>query len=73
MDVETDQAAAMLLFDFKAALSNPEYISYMGGYFGSDGKQNIYVFAKKQYVAGIAGLSMAEADPLARTLASRIR
>jgi hypothetical protein len=73
VDADTNQAAAMLLFDFKAALQNPEYISYMGGYFGSDGKQNIYVFAKNQYVAGIAGLTMAEADPLARTLASRLR
>ncbi|MCU1330379.1 MAG: hypothetical protein JWN34_5749 [Bryobacterales bacterium] len=73
VDADTDQAAALLLFDFKAALKDPEYISYMGGYFGSGGRQNVYVFAKKQYVAGIAGLPMAEADGLARTLASRLR
>jgi len=72
VDASTNQAAAMMLFDFKAVLKDPEYISYMGGYFGSDGKQPIYVFAKLQYVAGIVGLSKDEADPLARTLASRL-
>lgn len=72
IDADSNQAAALLLFSFKAELKDPEYISYMGGYFGSDGKQPIYIFAKKQYVAGIAGLTMAEADPLARTMASRL-
>lgn len=72
VDADTDQAAALLLFDFKSALQKPGYIPYMGGYFGSDGQEPVYVFAKKQYVAGIAGLPMADADGLARTLASRL-
>lgn len=66
------QEAALILFSYKATLQNPEYIPYMGGYFGSDGKQSVYVFSKKEYVAGIAGLSMAEADPMARSLAGRL-
>jgi len=72
VDAATDQAAAMMLFDFKAVLKDPEYISYMGGYFGSDGKQPVYVFAKLHYIAGITGLPKDQADALARTLASRI-
>lgn len=66
------QEAALILFSYKATLQNPEYIAYMGGYFGSDGKQSLYVFSKKEYVAGIVGLSMAEADPMARSLAGRL-
>ena len=73
VDADTNQAAALMLFDVKNGLQSPEYISYMGGYFGSDGKQPVYVFAKKQYVAGIVGLPMNEADPIARVLASRLR
>jgi len=72
IDTPTGQDAALILFNYKADLKQPEYISYMGGYFGNDGKQNVYVFAKLHYVAGIAGLSKDEADPLPRTLASRI-
>jgi hypothetical protein len=66
------QEAALILFSYKATLQSPEYIAYMGGYFGSDGKQSVYVFSKKEYVAGIVGLSMAEADPMARSLAGRL-
>ncbi|HXJ41799.1 MAG TPA: hypothetical protein VNH18_21155 [Bryobacteraceae bacterium] len=73
VDADTNQAAAFLLFDVKNTLQTPEYISYMGGYFGSDGKQPVYVFAKLQYLAGVVGLSKDDADPIARVLASRLR
>jgi hypothetical protein len=73
IDADTNQQAAFLLLDLKGALQSPEYISYMGGYFGSDGKQPVYAFAKLHYLAGVAGLSKDDADPIARALAVRLR
>jgi len=73
VDCSDNQAAAFALLDAKAALQTPEYISYMGGYFGSDGKRPLYVFSKLHYLAGVAGLPKDEADPIARVLASRLK
>lgn len=73
IDVDNNQKAAFLLLDMKGTLKEPEYIDYMGGYFGSDETRKIYVFAKLHYLAGVVGLSKAEADPIARTLASRLQ
>lgn len=72
IDVEDNQKAAFLLVDMKKTLREPDYIDYMGGYFGRDQTQPIYVFAKLHYLAGVVGLSKADADPLARVLASRL-
>jgi hypothetical protein len=72
VDCADNQAAAFLLLDAKAALQNPEYISYMGGYFGTDGKRPLFVFSKLHYLAGVAGLPKDEADPIARVLASKL-
>ena len=72
IEAASGQEAALILFGYKATLQNPEYISYMGGYYGSDGKQPVYIFSKKEYVAGIVGLGMTEADPMARSLAGRL-
>jgi hypothetical protein len=73
IDVDDNQKAAFLMLDFKKTLKDPDYIDYMGGYFGSDDTQPIYVFAKLHYLAGVTGLSKADADPIARTLASKLR
>ncbi len=73
VDTDTNQQSAFLLLDMKGALQDPEYISYMGGYFGSDGKRPIYAFSKQHYLAGVVGLSKGEADPIARVLAARLR
>ena len=72
IDAGTNQKAAFLLLDMKATLHSPEYIAYMGGYAGSDGQRDIYVFAKKQYLAGVVGLDKAAADAIAIELASRL-
>lgn len=70
------QEAAFVMFDFKGTLKNPEYIAYMGGYFGTLDNtppgQSVYVFAKKQYLAGVVGLSREAADPIARQLAAKL-
>ncbi len=73
VDTDTGQAAAFLLLDMKDALKNPEYISYMGGYFGDAAGTPLYVFSKLHYLAGVSGLSKDDADPIARTLAARLR
>ena len=73
IDTADNQAAAFLLLDAKSIMQNPEYISYMGGYFGIDGKRPLYVFSRLHYLAGVAGLPKDEADPIARVLASRLR
>lgn len=70
---ENNQKAAFLLVDMRKALANPEYIAYMGGYFGSDAGAPVYTFAKLQYLAGVVGLPKDQADPIARTLASRLQ
>jgi hypothetical protein len=72
IDVDDNQKAAFLLLDFKKTLKDPDYIDYMGGYFGNDGTQNVYVFAKLHYLAGVVGLPKADADPIARVLASHL-
>lgn len=72
IETDTAQDAAILLLDVKGALKDPAYISYMGGYFGSDGDGPVYVFAKKTYLAGVAGLAEDKADPIARQLAAQL-
>jgi hypothetical protein len=73
--IETDSAqdAGILLLDFKVALQEPAYLPNMGGYFGTDAGNPVYVFAKSQYLAGVTGLAEDLADPIARQLAQRLR
>ena len=72
VDAETAQQAAFLLLDAKGVLQNPEYLSSFGGYFGQESGRPVFVFAKERYLTGIVGLPQADADPIARTLASRL-
>jgi hypothetical protein len=70
---DSNQKAAFLLLDLKNALQNPEYIAYMGGYFGTDSGTPVYTFAKLQYLAGVVGLPRDQADLIARQLAARLQ
>jgi hypothetical protein len=74
IETETAQDAAFLLVDFKPLLTNPTYISYMGGYFGPDATNGtpVWVFAKSKYLAGVVGLARDPADAMARELAARL-
>ena len=74
IETETAQDAAFLLLDFKPLLTNPAYISYMGGYFGPDATNGtpIWVFSKSKYLAGVVGLERDPADAMARELAARL-
>jgi hypothetical protein len=73
IDARANQDAAFLLLDAKSALKNPEYLASFGGYFGQNGLEPVFVFAKQRYLAGIGGLPKDQADPLARTLASKLQ
>jgi hypothetical protein len=72
IDTDSTQAAAFMMLDVKAQLANPQYISWMGGYFGMLGDQQVYCYSKTHYVAGVVGLPEDKADPLARTLAAQL-
>jgi hypothetical protein len=72
VDAVTNQKAAFLMMDLKATLKSPEYLAYMGGYAGSDGTRDIYVFAKTHYLAGVVGFKKADANPVAIELAGHL-
>jgi len=69
---KSPEAAALLMFDFKSRLREAKYLPHMGGYFGADGDQPVYVFQKGAFFAGLVGLPEKEADPLARQFAARL-
>ncbi len=66
------QKAAFLLTDWRDALTKPEYLASMGGYYGMDNGTPVYVFAKGAYLAGWVGLTKEKADVLARQLAAKL-
>ena len=69
---ESPDAAAFLMLDFKNDLADAKYVSHMGGYFGRDGDQPVFVLQKGTYLAGVVGLDEQEADLAARELAARL-
>lgn len=71
MPTATD--AAILLPDWRKAMTNAKLVPSFGGYFGQDGTRPVFVFTKEAWVAGVAGLSEKAADPEARILANALR
>jgi len=69
---KSPQDAALLMFEFKGHLRDPKYLPHMGGYFGMEGAEPVYLFQKADFLAGFVGLSEKEADPLARQFAARL-
>jgi hypothetical protein len=72
IDTDSSQTAAFMMLDVKSQLKDPQYISWMGGYFGMYGDKPVYCFSKLHYVAGVVGLVEDKADPIARTLAAQL-
>jgi hypothetical protein len=64
--------AAILLPDWRKALTDSKLMPSFGGYFGMDAGRPVFVFSKGAWIAGIAGLSEKEADTEARILAARL-
>ena len=67
-----NEAAALLVFEFKGKLKDAKLIPHFGGYYGMDGEKKIFVFPKLAYLAGVVGLNETEADGIARDFAARI-
>lgn len=67
-----NEAAALLVFEFKGKLKDAKLIPHFGGYYGLDGNTKIFVFPKLAYLAGVAGLGEKDADGVARDFAARI-
>lgn len=64
--------AAILLLDWKKALADSKLIPSFGGYFGQDAGRPVFVFAKGNWIAGVAGLPEKQADAEARVLAAEL-
>jgi hypothetical protein len=69
---KSPEDAAVLMFDYKQTLRDAKFIAHMGGYFGFDGDQPVYLFAKKSVLAGIVGLPEKDADVVARQFAAHL-
>jgi hypothetical protein len=71
-EAKSGDAAALLMFDYKNTFENSKLLPHMGGYYGMDGDQPVYLFVKGKWLAGLVGMEEAEADPLAREFAARM-
>lgn len=64
--------AALVLLEWKRALSSARLVPAFGAYSGQDAGVPVFVFTKGPWIAGIRGLADKDADPVARTLASAL-
>jgi hypothetical protein len=64
--------AAILLPDWRKALTDAKLIPSFGGYYGTDAGRPIFVFSKGAWIAGIVGLPKKDADAHARVLAAAL-
>lgn len=62
--------AAGILPDWRKALTDAKLQPTFGGYSGQDAGRDVFVFAKGQWIAGVAGLPEKDADLQARSLAA---
>jgi hypothetical protein len=65
-------AAAVILSQWRSAISNPQFVASFGGYFGADAAVQVFVFTKGEWIAGVIGLDREQADAVARPLAARL-
>ncbi len=65
-------SAAIALPDWRKALADSKLEPSFGGYFGQDGGQPVFVFAKGAWIAGVQGLPEKDADAQARLLAAKL-
>src|ERR1700682_116218 len=64
--------AAIILPDWRTALSDSKLIPSFGGYFGRDADRAVFVFSKGPWIAGIVCLPEKDADLQARALAAKL-
>jgi hypothetical protein len=65
--------SAILLPDWRKALTDAKLVPSFGGYFGNDAGRPVFVFTKGPWVAGVAGLPLSDADTQARPLAAALK
>jgi hypothetical protein len=65
-------AAALMLLSYKKVLTDSKVVPGFGGYFGKDGDQPAFLFAKGRYLAGVRGLPQDQADQISRDFAAKI-
>jgi hypothetical protein len=68
----TPDAAVFLMMDFKNQLRDAKFVGHFGGYFGLDGETPVLLVPRNNYLAGIVGLPLEEADQVARDFAARL-
>jgi hypothetical protein len=68
----TPTDSAILLPDWRKALTDVQPVPSFGGLFGMDAGRPVFVFPKGPWILGIAGLSQKEADAQGRILAGRV-
>jgi len=68
----TPDAAVFLMMDFKNQLRDAKFVGHFGGYFGLDGETPVLLVPRNNYLAGIVGLPLDEADQVARDFAARL-
>ena len=66
VQADSATAAALLLNDYRASMTEPKYLAHMGGYFGKDGNDDVLVLQKGRWVMGVVGLPEEDADIAAR-------
>jgi hypothetical protein len=71
-ELPTATDAAILLPDWRRALTDSKLIPSFGGYFGTDDGRPMFVFTKGAWIAGVAGLPEKDADRQARILAAQL-
>jgi hypothetical protein len=64
--------AAIGLNDWRKVLSEAKLVPSFGGYFGTDEARPVFIFPKGEWLAGIRGLNLKEADAQARMLAAQL-
>lgn len=64
--------AGSYLFTIKGELKDPKFVASYGGYFAKTSQGSLLVFAKNQYIAGIAGLDEAEAIETGKLFGARL-
>jgi hypothetical protein len=64
--------AAIMLPDWRKALTDSKLLPSFGGYFGTDAGRPVFVFSKGAWIAGVAGLPEKDADAQARVLAAQL-
>jgi hypothetical protein len=68
----TPTDAAIILPDWRRALTDVKPVPMFGGLFGSDAGRPVFVFTKGAWILGIAGLNQKDADLAGRVLADRV-